>query len=133
MKIVYEKPPIFERVAKQFDIRGLPVVFAWGDILYNPFRAGIPDDLIAHEETHSRQQSLVGGPEIWWERYLADAKFRLEQEIEAYREQYRFYCGGEKDRNKRFNFLNKKAGELASPIYQVKISRKEAMEKISMV
>jgi hypothetical protein len=48
----------------------------------------------ASREPHrSRARSLraagaAGGPEAWWRRYIDDPKFRLEQEIEAYRAQY---------------------------------------------
>lgn len=130
MGVIFEKPPIFDRVAKVFDIRGKMVVFAYGDNIYNPFRAGISDDLRIHEEVHMRQQKAIGGPEVWWDRYLIDAEFRLSQEIEAYQAQYKYFCEQNKDKNMRFKFLNKIAGDLSSQMYKVDIGFMEACKSI---
>lgn len=50
----------------------------------------ISDDIQAHEAVHTKQQADFGGPEKWWDEYLADPAFRLSQEVEAYRTQYKY-------------------------------------------
>ena len=62
------------------------VIFTYGDMIYCNQELSI--GLCAHELTHVFQQ-LKMGKEKWWEQYLKDDKFRLEQEVEAYRQQYR--------------------------------------------
>lgn len=55
-------------------------------------RAGCEDDagLIAHERVHQRQQRrLLWLP--WLVLYFASRRFRLGQEVEAYREQLKHY------------------------------------------
>lgn len=131
MRIVYGYPPIYEEAAKVFDIRGKPVIFAWGDTIYNPGRAHIPAHLEEHEATHGRQQMRLGGPEIWWQRYLHESEFRLEQEIEAYQVQYRYFCRTVSNRGERAAFLRKIAGDMASEIYRCNISLPEAARRIN--
>lgn len=90
MKIVHDYPPNYERIIEYFDVAGIPtVIFAYGDTIYSPLEQNLPDHILIHEETHERQQAEIG-PEAWWDRYLTDARFRLEQELEAYRTQYNF-------------------------------------------
>lgn len=57
-------------------------LYPWGDTLYNPSGVEIPDDIMVHEEVHVTQQG--DNPELWWNRYIIDKDFRLEQELEAY-------------------------------------------------
>lgn len=104
-------------------------VFTYGDALYAPnINFTLPQDLIVHEETHTRQQGE--DPAGWWDRYLVDPAFRLEQEVEAYRNQYRFYCKNHKGRNERFNFLRIIASDLASPMYGNLIGFLDATNRI---
>ena len=76
MRIVYESPPLFDEISARFKLPPKGVIFAWGDIIYNPSRIDIPHQLIAHEAVHSRRQD--GDPEGWWRRYLVDDVFRLD-------------------------------------------------------
>lgn len=73
MKILIEKPPIWDEAVKIFDIKGKPVVFAWGDILYNPTDAIVPPELWAHEMTHGVQQKKFGSirtrPSDWPKKF----------------------------------------------------------------
>jgi hypothetical protein len=95
MKIVYDYPPNYERIKDAFSIEGNPgVIFTYGDTLYVPGgeRISIDKPLQRHEETHSRQQKKMGIDE-WWDMFLSDRNFRLSQELEAYREQYRAMAG----------------------------------------
>lgn len=46
--------------------------------------------LLAHERTHQQQMRKVGTLAFWW-RYLTDRQFRLWCEVEAYKEQAKYY------------------------------------------
>jgi hypothetical protein len=128
MKISTEKPPIYDRAAQVFDIPAT-AVFTYGDTIFSPSGAtNFSVDLVAHEKVHMRQQG--DNPEEWWELYLTNREFRLEQEVEAYREQYRVYCNGESRSAKRFKFLQTIASDLASPMYDVDITLFGAMKMI---
>lgn len=60
-------------------------VFTVGHTIYAMH--DISDDLYVHEATHSKQQEKIGS-EKWWKLYFTDDKFRLEQEVEAYKNQW---------------------------------------------
>ena len=129
MKIKIEHPPNYLEIIKHFDVaKNKNVVFTYGDTLYNPNCGIIQSHLIAHEKTHSRQQGDKPGK--WWNEYFVDKEFRLEQEVEAYQNQYKFYCRTNKDRNLRFALLNKIARDLSSPLYKNIITYNEAMKQI---
>jgi len=87
MTVVNAYPPNIDEIRARFNPpRG--TIYAYGDTIYAPDSGPLPADLIAHEEVHFVQQRRVGGPEAWWRRYIDDARFRLEQEVEAYRVQW---------------------------------------------
>lgn len=90
MKIVDEFPPNYKEICKVFDVRDRPtIIFTYGDTIYNPSKIKMPPELLIHEQTHIFQQEKIGA-EKWWEQYLTDAKFRLSQELEAYRNQWAY-------------------------------------------
>lgn len=133
MKISNEKPPqkVWDGCHKYFTIDDRFTIYTYGDTIYNP--AGIECDrfLIAHESVHERQQAKYpGGPDAWWDRYFADATFRQDQEVEAYREQYKEYAKAQPDRNKRFKYLHILATNLAGPTYKAGLSVIVAMRMI---
>lgn len=75
-------------------VRRFGVSFEKGTVFtYYPnihaYKADMSDDLYIHELTHIAQQKEIG-VEVWWEKYLSDEQFRLEQEIEAYQNQWVF-------------------------------------------
>lgn len=88
MQIKKEFPPNFNEIAKALDISDVSPVFAYGDTLYNPTGGPISEDLMKHEQVHEQQQQALG-VENWWSLYLEKPTFRLEQELQAYREQYK--------------------------------------------
>jgi len=115
MNIVADYPPNIEKIRKAFPIKD-NTVFTYGDTIYAPkVRFQLPIDLVTHEQTHSMQQG--NDPEAWWDHYISDKQFRFDQELEAYRNQYRHFCRIRKGRNERFNFLKMIAMDLASPLY----------------
>ncbi len=130
MKIVNERPPIWNEVVEMIGAIPQHAVFAWGDTIYNPEGMILPDFIIAHEEVHSKQQEKYGGPEAWWSRYLDDVYFRVSQEVEAYRRQYDVMCETHRDRNVQYKILRDVARSLSGPLYGNSITHSKAMEMI---
>jgi hypothetical protein len=108
-------PPNIIEIAAHFPLSG-DEIFTYGDTIYTP--AQLSRSLVAHEKVHIKQQ-LGMGPEAWWDRYLEDPQFRLEQELEAHRAEYK--AGGK---------LSEIAERLASPLYGGLVSEDEAREMI---
>lgn len=130
MKIVEDFPPNFEAICEAIpsvrDQKG--VVFTYGDTIYNPYKGEIQDHLDVHESVHERQQGKIGVKE-WWNKYLADPKFRLEQETEAYRIQYQFVFK-EYGRAVATAFMREIATDLSGGMYGNILDRKQARKEI---
>ncbi len=132
MEIRIEKPPVWEEANKAFKLQK-GVVFTYGNIIYNPDNIEISGDLMVHERTHARQQEYNETvAKVWWDRYLIDPAFRLEQEVAAYAAQYRYICAIVKDRNTRDRNLRALATFLSSPLYGCDITVHRAMECIKV-
>lgn len=131
MKILKAYPPNIEKIRAAFDIDGKPVIFTYADTIYVPSGVALPVHLVVHESVHTRQQfayvhphevtvlyrtEFMAGPNAWWERYIADQKFRVEQEIEAYGHQYKYVFDWHTNREKK-ELLAKFASHLASEVY----------------
>lgn len=127
MKVLNINPPNFEKIAAKFTLKGLEV-FTYGDTIYNPGNGIITSDLEAHEAVHMKEQGEA--PAAWWEKYLIDPQFRLNQELKAYREQRRVYMQGPHTRNDIALFTYKLARDLASPMYGNLLSVLEAHKLI---
>lgn len=135
-QLKYENPPNFEAICAAFphvrEHKG--AIFCYGDVIYTPNLEpgqGIAPHLVVHESVHMRQQKEAGGPEAWWERYLADVEFRLVQEVEAYRAQYHFVLTNHgNDKRALERFLFDLAGDLSGPMYGNIISFGAAESKI---
>lgn len=132
MKIVHDYPPNHEAICRAIPgVRGNNrIIYTYGATLYVPGgeKAIIPDHLMAHEETHTRQQ----GDDIegWWERYLADPAFRLSQEVEAYRVQWAVLL--EKyDRGHRRRVLAEIVKDLAGSMYGNVVDKTQARKLIT--
>lgn len=118
MKIVVGLPPVYGRIVEVLGTPPPTVIFTWADTIYAPSGdATVTPDLEAHELVHQRQQEAVGGPEVWWDRYLAEPAWRAQQELEAYRIHYAFMRQRIRDRNALARFRASIAGSLAGPIY----------------
>ncbi|MES2224984.1 MAG: hypothetical protein V4478_03280 [Patescibacteria group bacterium] len=115
--------PIYYECKRRFGVSwDGGVCCVYGDTAYCKY--DLRPDVIAHESVHVRQQSEMG-PMEWWKRYFADKKFRLEQEIEAYKEQMKFVrenCS----RDFKRDILRKCAHDLAGPMYGNMITLSEA-------
>jgi hypothetical protein len=131
MQITTTIPPVFEAAHKQFQINDNSTVYAYGDTLHNPANIYLEIDILVHEETHMMQQQVYeGGAKGWWERYLSDPAFRTSQEIEAYGEQYIYFCYINHDRNAQARQLMEIAKVLAGPMYNTGMGTTEAMTKV---
>ena len=129
MEVLNQFPPNISAIRKRFELDGFPtVVFTYGDKLYNPTGLDIPPDLMTHEETHEKQQAIIG-VEQWWNLYLTDDAFRLSQEVEAYREQY-VYAKENYNREVRRSVLAYIVSNLASKLYGNLINKQQAKELI---
>lgn len=128
--IVIGRPPLFDLIDATFNIKGVPVIFAWGNTIYNPKGYPLPQHLIAHEAIHCvRQGDDIEG---WWHRYCDDRQFRLDEEIVAHRFEFRTLLRLNGDvRNNRRVFLGRTAAKLANPLYGKLISLSEAKKVIA--
>lgn len=120
IEIVDDLPPnywdITEAIPEVHNWIRRGVVFAWSGTIYAPGSHGVlPVYVVEHEKFHFLQQD--GEPAAWWQRYLADPQFRLEQEIEAHAVEHAVYCRQERDRNRRAQHLAGCARRLSGPLY----------------
>ena len=117
MEIVIDRPPNYDAIVAVFPFaRRDGVIFTYGTKIYNPSGAAISGALKCHESVHSQSQ-LMGTPQEWWERYLAEPLFRLEEELIAHRAEYRAFRGWTPDRNAVARELHAIAQRLAGPLY----------------
>ncbi len=129
MKLSRELPPNYEEICKTLSPTS-ETVFTYGDTLHIPQNIDLnrlEDHLLVHEEVHSKQQI---DPVEWWNKYLADPEFRLEQELQSYGAQYAFIKQKNILAKWKKGFLERIAADLASPMYGNLLSQPEAMSQI---
>jgi len=127
MKIKHKLPPNHKAISKVLKPTEY-TIYCYGSTLYVPCGLPIPDELMAHEEVHSRQQEKMG-VEKWWDRYLEDREFRLKQEIEAYKAQAE-YSEANYDRHERRSLKKDIIKHLSSDLYGNLITKQEAKKLI---
>lgn len=89
MNIKYENPPNYESIKAALPQEGKEARFyCYGDTIFSPSGAQVPEDIIFHEMVHSKRQG--NAPDSWWNNYLLDKDFRLQEELVAYAHQYNF-------------------------------------------
>lgn len=131
MNIVRGTPPNFAAIVAVFPFAARHgVMFTWGDTVYVNGIPDIPTQLKAHEAVHSQRQAKLGGPQHWWDRYLIDPAFRLEEEIIAHRAEYRTLKHILQNRNHLAQNLDFIAERLASPLYGAMITKQAAKRAI---
>jgi hypothetical protein len=123
VRVLHLFPPNYRKIVEQFDVRGRPVIFAYGSAIYNPTKVEIPPELRRHEEVHMIRQG--GDPETWWDRYIAEPAFRLAEEIPAHAAEYQASVSHYRERA-----LGQIAIKLASPLYGNLITVAGAREAI---
>lgn len=119
MKIINAVPPMFDEIDAVFNIKGKPVLFAWGEKIYVPQPVGpLSKALLAHEAVHGeRQMAYPGGIEAWWRRYMAEPRFRLDEEIPAHKAELAHLLTKAKGPSMRAHVLSRTAARLAAPLY----------------
>lgn len=132
--IATEKPAIYDRLKERFKTidwdKGLAIVF--GNKIYTKYK--LPNHVLAHELVHVRQQyDFIGGPTAWWDEYLTNDKFRLEQEVEAYATQVRYIKEHteESSRGWRRHMIGELAADLSGSMYGNLLSFKQAKDLIN--
>jgi hypothetical protein len=126
-KIVLDYPPNYNQLKVVFPIVGQPIIFSWGDRIYNPNKVFIPAELIAHEGVHGDRQGVDEACiQAWWDKYIEDTKFRLYEEILAHKAEFEALT--RRHSNKRAANLLKIATKLAAPLYESLVSIEEAKQ-----
>lgn len=129
LKDIMEAPNLQE-MKDVFGVSEKDVIIAYGDTIYTP-DCGLSRDLIVHELVHCKRQGLnKDSAKRWYELYMRDVNFRLNEEVLAYKAQYEYCCRVYKDKNRQTKILVALAGQLASSQYGNIITLQEAMEKI---
>ena len=129
MKILYENPPNIEAIRAAFPTAIGKVVYAYGDTIYNPDKFLLEPQNLAHEEVHEKQQEKIG-VQTWWHAYIADPEFRAEQELPAYREEYRVVKQN-KGREEAAKAARRFATALSGPNYGECVSFRDALSFIT--
>jgi hypothetical protein len=112
--VVVERPPVYDRCVDVFGkaaIVGKPILWSWGDRIYNPEDVDIPPELFAHEAAHAAQQGTEEkGIRRWWDNYLRDPKFRFEEEVLGHRAEW-------------FNYVRRHPGHNCGPVLEAMAKR----------
>jgi hypothetical protein len=131
LRIASGRPPNFDAIAAVFQLATRSgTIFTYGDTVYVSDGTELSPALKAHEAVHvDRQRSF--GRDLWWERYLKDAEFRLAEELPAHRAEYQTFRSTCRDPNARSRALNAIAARLSGPLYGGLISLVEARRRIA--
>lgn len=125
----HEQPAIWETLVKLFGVSWENTAVAYGDSVYSKYE--IPPETKVHEAVHLKQQGYnEEGAKAWWDKYLADPKFRYTQELEAFRAEYKYLSKVITDRNKLHKALLVIATRLSGTMYGNVVTTKEAIEAI---
>lgn len=119
-----EYPPNIRSIEARFGPRRHGTIYTYAPFVYVPSGVPLTPSLEAHEAVHLRQQGTK--PKPWWNRYLQDDAFRLAQELEAHRAEWRA-LGRVKDRARRHRHRIAVARRLASPLYGSMMSVSDAL------
>ena len=123
-----KKPPCWVLVSTYYPqaLRG-PITY--GTSIFAPKGFYMDTPRIIHEYYHMAQQKVYGSPQKWWERYVKDPGFRLQQELPAYQIQYRDISHHIHDRNRLYNIAHSFAKELVT-LSDNKIGLNEAINYV---
>jgi hypothetical protein len=128
-QVKYEYPPNYDEICQHIPaVKKHPyIVFTYAPAIYSPAGIKLPPDLVVHEEVHIARQTK---PAEWWQKYLTDIDFRLNEELEAYRAQYLFALE-HYNRKERRLLLTGMTKDLSGEMYGKIITRKEAIKLIT--
>lgn len=128
-QVIFERPPMFDEIDAKFHVRGKPVIFSWGDRIYNPERVEISAALMAHEAVHGERQRRAS-IEVWWRQYLESPDFRLCEEIPAHAAELKHLLDSGANRHQRRGALKAVVSRLSGPLYGGMITPAKAREAI---
>lgn len=120
-----EKPPIFDRLNKQFGADWKDVIIAWDGKIYASKE--IPPQKIVHEKVHLDRQAKIGN-EAWWNLYLWNNSFRLEEEKLAFRAEINFLKKYIKNKEDCFQMIRELCHTFSSSNYGNLCTADEAMK-----
>lgn len=127
--VLRERPPNFEKIVAAFPGAAKPgVIFAYGGFIFAPGDVAVPPELQAHERVHLLRQGYE--PDAWWDRYIAEPAFRLDEELAAHRAEWKEFARRTWNPTRRAIALQEIAAKLASPLYGGLISVEEARREI---
>ena len=112
--------PFLKDFRKQFATTK-DTIFVYKNAIYT--NGELPPDILIHEAEHIKQQNKFGA-DLWINKYLTDDKFRLEQELKAYRQQ----ISNIKNRELKNIVRVEAATNLSSSLYGNIIDFKEALK-----
>ena len=112
--------PLIELYKKHFNITE-KTIFALTPDIYTNYK--LTPDLLIHEQTHLKQQEKIGADK-WVDKYINNIDFRIEQEVEAYKNQVKSI----KDRNIRERVKVWASETLSGELYQNIITKQKAYE-----
>lgn len=128
IKFSKEKPEIYEELHNKLKVDwDDDIIICYGDTIH--CKVDISPEKVVHEVVHVKQQKKIGRDE-WWRLYLDMPQFRLEQEIEAYTEEYKFIKRNIKNKEIVFKKLIHLAKDLSSKTYGDIITTDDAMSII---
>lgn len=131
MKIIKTPPPNWADIQKLFPVK-------WEDqviVTYYPnvycVTGHISQFKLVHEGVHLEQQKRMGVQQ-WWTRYFNDPKFRLDQEVEAYRAEAKYLRDNPHltVRDQRRSYLRQIVEQLSSEMYGRLVTKAQAEKLI---
>jgi len=125
VKIVLDYPPMIDEIDAAFHVRNQPVIYAWGDTIYNPKRITVTAPLMQHEMVHGKRQ----GDHVveWWQEYIKSPVFRLHEELPAHVAEYQRMLKQHFSKVKAMDVVAKK---LCAPLYGSLITLPHAKQLI---
>jgi hypothetical protein len=134
-EIIVAEPPLIDEIDEAFDVRGKPILFAWGRRLYAPHSTSISVPLLQHEAAHGLRQLNFPSIDVdldeeariiaWWRLYICDPHFRLEEEKWGHLAEYRSMCRTA-NRDERRKNLAIVAAKMSAPLYRYNYSNEQA-------
>lgn len=126
-QVINSYPPNIDLIRKHLNVPEEGIVFTYNGKIYSPHAKELPQHLLLHEMVHVKQQG--NDSDSWWNRYLTDIEFRLEQELEAYTEQYLFLKMVNKTSTSH-EWLFILSEQLSHPVYGFNLTRPQAETKL---
>lgn len=121
LKEIKGYPPNFELI-KTLGLAKEGNIYCYGQVIFNPSGGEIPSDIKYHEHIHSQEQG--NDPMGWWNHYLLESSFRLNEELKAYSAQYKLIKKSLRDKDAK-DFLEEMAHNL-STLYKLDITKEQA-------